>query len=304
MLKVWRVSGIVANTTASRIRNVRRKYIGAFIVSINDVAVFTAASILDALRAAAASDEQSFKIVFAPDRYIPVADRHLDQPLHLSVDQLRTISAIKSLSLSPDTIADASNFHSEDAAELDDDHAQVLLRSLNTTTHGTSEEQSLGSFTRRKLRRLPNWKEWQDAEFKQLDSMAKQEMYGAPVSTPRDAIILRQHWNYAIKGDGTRKARNCCDGSPRAAPQLKLANTYSSCIEQPCMRLFLALCAHEGFTSLKVDATNAYANSPPPNQPTFVVIDDQYADWFLARHGIALNRDMVLPVQHALQGHP
>ncbi|KAI2495455.1 hypothetical protein MHU86_19042 [Fragilaria crotonensis] len=71
---------------------------------------------------------------------------------------------------------------------------------------------------------------------------------------------------------------------PRAAPQLKLANTYSSCIEQPCMRLFFALCAHEGYVSLKVDATNAYANSPPPNQPTFVVIDDQYADWYLARH--------------------
>jgi hypothetical protein len=40
------------------------------------------------------------------------------------------------------------------------------------------------------------------------------------------------------------------------------------------------------------------------NQPTFVIIDDQYADWYLSRHGIALSRDMVLPVQHALQGHP
>ena len=99
--------------------------------------------------------------------------------------------------------------------------------------------------------------------------MAKQEMYGAPVPAPSDAIVLRQHWTYVIKGDGTRKARNCCDGSPRAAPQLKLANTYSSCIEQPCMRLFLALCAHEGFISLKVDATNAYANSPA-TKPTYL----------------------------------
>ncbi|KAI2491255.1 hypothetical protein MHU86_23307 [Fragilaria crotonensis] len=59
-----------------------------------------------------------------------------------------------------------------------------------------------------------------------------------------------------------------------------------------------------GYISLKVDATNAYANSPPPEQPTFVFIDDQYADWYLARHGIPVSRDMVLPVQHALQGHP
>jgi hypothetical protein len=88
------ISGIVPNTPASRIRNVRRKYIGAFVVSINDVAVFTAASIVAALQTVAASDAHTFTIVFAPDRYIPVADRHLDQPLHLSVDQLRTISAI------------------------------------------------------------------------------------------------------------------------------------------------------------------------------------------------------------------
>ena len=113
--------------------------------------------------------------------------------------------------------------------------------------------------------------------------MAKQEMYGVPQLPPKDAIILRQHWNYSLKSDGSRKARNCCDGSPRAAPQLKLANTYSSCIEQPCMRLHFAVCAQEGYTCLKVDATNAYANSPPPDQPTYVFIDDQYADWYFAR---------------------
>ena len=147
------VSGVVANTTASRIRNVRRKYIGAFIVSINDVAVFTAASILDALRAAATSDEHTFKIVFAPDRYIPVADRHLDQPIHLSVEQLRTVSDI--LSSSPQSKAphDDIAFNNDDS-NFDDDHAQLLLRSLNTTTHGTPEEQGLGSFTRCKLRRV------------------------------------------------------------------------------------------------------------------------------------------------------
>ena len=47
-----------------------------------------------------------------------------------------------------------------------------------------------------------------------------------------------------------------------------------------------------------------YANSPHPDQPTFVYIDDQYADWCLARFGVAVSRDMILPVQHALQGHP
>lgn len=117
-------------------------------------------------------------------------------------------------------------------------HLTLVMSSLNTTVFGTEAEQALGSFTRRKLKLLDNWADWLAAEGKQLDSMAKQEMYGSPVHPPPGAIILRQHWNYSIKSDGTRKARNCCDGSPRAAPELKLANTYSSCIEQPCMRMF------------------------------------------------------------------
>ena len=290
------ISGIVANTSASRIKNVRRKYIGAFVVSVNDTPTFTAASVISALRSVASSDEQSFRIVFAPDRYIPVSSRRHASPLHLSVDQLRVINQICS------ETGDSVN-----SSENTDDNIYcpcLLVRSMNTTTHGAASEQAIGSFTRRKLKGLPNWNEWQGAEFKQLDSMAKQEMYGEPCLPPKDAIILRQHWSYSLKADGTRKARNCCDGSPRSAPQLKLANTYSSCIEQPCMRLFFALCTHEGFIALKVDATNAYANSPPPDQPTFVFIDDQYADWHLARYGIVVSKDMVLPVQHALQGHP
>ncbi|KAI2502023.1 hypothetical protein MHU86_12426 [Fragilaria crotonensis] len=194
---------------------------------------------------------------------------------------LRTVSAI--LSSSPQSnLPDDGIAFSNDNSNFDDDHAQLLLCSLNTTTHGTTEEQGSEVSLDVSSRRLLNWKEWQDAKFKQLDLMAKQDMYGIPVPAPRDAIVLRHHWNYAIKGDGTQKARNCCNGS-LAAPQLKLANTYSSCIKQPCMCLFFALCAREGYISLKVDAMNVYANSPPLNQPTFVVIDDQYTDWLVSR---------------------
>jgi hypothetical protein len=302
------VSGIIASTTAARIRNVRRKYIGAFVVSVDAIPVFTCASILAALTTAAASDNTSVTIVFAPDRYIPVHDRPRDDPIHLSVDQLLLIHSLRSFSLPPG-VADSNTEAPEPGYAtihdpLSHDQIIIMMRSLNTTVFGTTEEQALGGFTRRKLKRLPNWNEWLQAESKQLDSMAKQEMYGPPVHPPPGAIILRQHWNYSIKSDGTRKARNCCDGSPRAAPELNLANTYSSCIEQPIMRLFFAICAKEGYFVIKVDATNAYANSPPPDQATFVYIDEQYADWYAVTHGIDISRDNVLPVQHALQGHP
>ena len=154
----------------------------SFIVSVNDTPVFNADSATAALTNIAASDDTTFKLVFAPDRYIPVADRRSDSPLHLSVDQLRVIHEITTVP----TISD------------DLECPDLIVRSLNTTSHGTPEKQALGSFTRRKLQRLSNWNQWQDGEFKQLDSMAKQEMYGTPCLPPADAIILRQHWKYSL----------------------------------------------------------------------------------------------------------
>jgi hypothetical protein len=60
----------------------------------------------------------------------------------------------------------------------------------------------------------------------------------------------------------------------------------------------------EGYFCIKVDTTNAYSNLPPPDQPTYVHVDHQYADWFLLRHDKDVPLDHVLPKQHYLQGHP
>jgi Reverse transcriptase (RNA-dependent DNA polymerase) len=130
-------------------------------------------------------------------------------------------------------------------------------------------------------------------------------MFGEPVPKPPGAIVLCPHWQYSIKRDGTRRSRNCCDGSPRSAPLLHgIASTYSSCVEQPVQRLFFALAAREGYKVYGGDAQDAYAHSPPPETPTFVSIDDAYTDWYEHRFNRKLNRSHVLPVLHALQGHP
>ena len=108
----------------------------------------------------------------------------------------------------------------------------------------TREELSFERFTRFKLKRLSTWNEWQAGERKQLDQLDRQGLYGSPVSKPPGAIVLRPHWQYSIKQDGTRRSHNCCDGSPRAAPNLDgLISTYSSCVEQPIQRMFFSLAA-------------------------------------------------------------
>ena len=169
----------------------------------------------------------------------------------------------------------------------------------------TPEEEALGKFTRRKLRSLPTWNKWQEGERKQLDHFHSLGMYGDPIPRPHKAIVLRPHWQYRVKTDGTRRSRNCCDGSPRAAPLLHgIASTYSSCVEQPIQRLFVGLSAHLGYRIYGADAQDAYAHSPPPEKPTYVAIDDAYAEWYENRFNKKLDRSFVLPVLHALQGHP
>jgi hypothetical protein len=174
-----------------------------------------------------------------------------------------------------------------------------------TSSAITPEEQALGFFTRRKLKRLSTWSEWQEGEFRQLERKNDLDMFGAPVPPPRNAILLRMHWQYHIKRSGERRSRSCCDGSPQAAPMLhQVASIYSSCVEQPLQRLFFALAAANDMKVYGGDAQYAFAHSPPPATPTFIIIDDAYAYWYKARYGVDVDRRLVLPVQHALQGHP
>lgn len=130
-------------------------------------------------------------------------------------------------------------------------------------------------------------------------------MYGTPCELPKDGIVVRLLWNYIVKDEGVRRSRNCCDGSERAAPKLhKLVNTYSSCIGIPIFRLFSALATALGYTQYGGDARDAYAHSPPPSVPCYARIDDAYQEWYKERFGILLDKKLVLPIQHALQGHP
>ena len=69
-------------------------------------------------------------------------------------------------------------------------------------------------------------------------------------------------------------------------------------------RLFFAIAANNNLKVFGGDAKDAYGHSPGPEIPTYISIDDQYADWYEWRYGKKINRNKVLPVLRALQGHP
>jgi Reverse transcriptase (RNA-dependent DNA polymerase) len=281
-----------------------RRLTGAFVLRVNGSAVQHVEEVKTAFRDVHASSLSNVKLVLDPEPF-DISSRRENAMIRLSSEQLASIHSVRTAALgSTDFDGDTSAFRQF----YDRMCAPFVLNALSAVSQGTDAERGLSRLTRARLKRLPTWHLWQrgdKGEFAQLDAMAKQGMYGPATSLPAGGILLRQHWTYIFKADGTRKARNCCDGSARAAPVLHgEAKTYASCIDQPCMRMFFALCATMDMIVYGADAANAFANSPPPSRPTFVNIDDAYWEWYKERHGIELDRSLVLPVLHALQGHP
>ena len=187
-----------------------------------------------------------------------------------------------------------------------------LLVSRLQTSGMTDEEKKLKSFSRRRLMELSNWSTWDDMFDSQWDAHYRDGTLGIPIPRPgprEDGTppnVLRVQWSNLVKPCGKRKCRACIDGSKRAAPWLRrFGQTYASCIEQPCQRLFFALVAAKGLIVTFGDTTNAFQQSPPPTEPCYLQIDDAYCSWFKKRHGRTVDRHThVIPVLHALQGHP
>jgi hypothetical protein len=304
----------------STLKASRNKLRGSYIIRINGTPVFTKDEVLAAMQKLRAYDENEIEIVFAPERKLTAkqtrkamkelnwhAPEQVDnEEEHVPALTIADVRAIASLRHPPNEFKfedDSEGMDIFSPEELPISQVSCVINAIRSSAT-TSDEQAIGRFTRRKLKKLSTWPEWETGERKQLDQFHALQMYGAPVRRPPDAIVLRQHWQYQIKRDGTRRARNCCDGSIRAAPVLhKVAQTYSSCVEQPVQRLFFALSAELGYRVYGGDAKDAYAHSPPPERPTFCEIDDAYAEWYEHRFGVVLDRSLVLPVQHALQGH-
>ena len=308
------VTDILDHTTATKLcsshRVSCRKFVGAFLTAINDVPIFSAADAEQELTNPRhlASPPTHLHLTLAPELLLSkslrdadarefdlyqaaTTDLSSDDALRITPLELRAIHALR-------TAAPA------DSSCVTDDEIDLLIRVI-TSHAATPEELALGTLTRRKLKTLPTWPLWNAAEEKQCDQFQTLGMFGKPCTRPPDAIVLRPHWQYKIKTCGKRRSRLCCDGSPRAAPVLHaLAESYSSCIEVPIFRLFCALTASLNYTIFAGDTQDAYAHSPGPPVPTFLSINDIFADWYLKKYGVTLDRSMVVPVRRALQGHP
>ena len=164
------------------------------------------------------------------------------------------------------------------------------------------------TFTLGQLKKREDWEEWNASIFKQLDQYYDQSTFSEPQPLPKGANLLSLCWVYLIKLDGlnTKKSRCVCNGSPKFRGTVTLAETYASSLDQTGAKMFWASAAINNFIVLGADASNAFAEAPPPKAPLYVRIDDNFKRWYKHKFPNRPNLpdDYVLRVQKALQGHP
>jgi hypothetical protein len=273
------------------LRSFRSKYLGAYVVSLHETQIFSPSdvdSVLSSLRELAHPPPQ-IQLILAPERRTAITGANSQAPLHLRRVDLQRITT------------------------LCPPNSPSLLVSRLVTTPMTDAERALPKLTRHRLKKLDNWPDWDAAFDKQLDAHHRDGALGKPVliadlikkygHRPR---LLRFHWTNVVKNDGTRKSRACIDGSKRAAPWLRDdVPTYASCVEQPAMKLFYALCAIYLLIVTVGDSDNAYQQSPPPRKKCYMALDEAFISWFLKRFGLLLDPNLwAIPVERAIQGHP
>jgi len=307
------ISGLLPQRRRGLSKRMASRLIGSYVVAVNSIPVRTSADVRAAMLLADTNDEP-VTLVLAPE----LQSENKARPTHLSLrlNELRHICALQygSGERSDSIQADIDALHEA----CDDAMLSEMIRTVqenrqeNDYPPATPEEIALPSLTRHRLKRLTTWPLWRKAFHKQLDDHAKEGVLGEPMKRPPGAIVLRGQWSQAIKMDNRRKARLCADGSKRAQPMLhRLLQTYSSCIETPCMRLFFALAAAEGMYITGADCTNAFQQCPPPKIQLYLQIDEAYIEWWNDRHpdpkdklDYARDKHLVLPILKNLQGLP
>lgn len=174
--------------TNDKIRN-------ACIVVINGQPVFTRDDTRCALCQLFDSKADTVAIDFAPERQLTASEQRkavhehgLFQPdllddTHtpsLTVDHIRAIASIHHLDI--DFSPEASS----------PEEVNLAIGALQSHAM-TPDEQSLGTFTRRKLKKLSTWNDWLAGERQQLDQFHTLQMFGDAVPCPPDAIVLCPH---------------------------------------------------------------------------------------------------------------
>ena len=275
------------STPSVRMKKWRTNLRNSNLLRINDVTVTNDNDVKQIISQARQDKIPTLKLTFATEERVSIHPEHGTPQLYF--DQLNTIAAYLQ-----------EMKYDEEFIELGiDSNTDILIINLLN-----KKRKNNAQFTRPELKRRQDWKGWEASEYKQLDLYEMQNMFGKPCRRSPHANIINLLWAYSIKTDGTKKSRCVCNGSPKRKGTVTLAHNFAASLEQPGARTFWASSSILDMIVLGADASNAFTEAPPPKASLFVVVDQQYRDWWKSKGRGDMPLGYVLPVQHALQGHP
>ena len=308
-----RINECLPGTPAAKLPKWRSTLRGAYVLKIDDTEISTFSDVENIFRTCDSNKEVHLtvgtidKVAMHPDDGIPML--YFDQ-LSMIADHLR------SLRYGTET---SNNFQLQQYHKPGiDRRIHAIVNTLYAFLHDddpltTAKAALLNSkakkpprLTRKMLRNQDDWAEWQQSEWKQLDQYEAQETFGQPCKLPPGSNCLSLMWIYLIKSDAqkTKKSRCVCNGSPRNKGSVTWGHTYAKALDQVGHRIFWAAAASKNFIVRGCDASNAFAEAPPPKHPLFVRIDKPFRDWWASKKRPPIPDNFVLPVRKALQGHP
>ena len=270
-------------TPSAKIRKWRSTLRNSNLVRINDIPVSSKQDVQNMIEKARQSQRPELELTFATEEKVSMHPEHGTPQLFF--DQLNTIAAYLQEMKYNETFMDL---------EYDEPTINYLQK----------KRKNNAQFTRNELKKRDDWDDWKRSEFKQLDLYEIQDTFGPPTKRPAKANILNLLWAYSIKADLTKKSRCVCNGNPRRKGTVTLAHTFAACLEQPGARTFGAATPMLNMIVLGADASNAFAEAPPPKAPLYVEVDQQFREWWVSKGRKEIPKGYVLPVRHALQGHP
>jgi dUTP pyrophosphatase len=291
-----RVGTIRPSTPAAKLKCWRRDLLGSYVISIENELVKTKQDIIQTIQKFRNQNKNSITIQFATiDKQSIHPQMGLPQLYH---DQLNVIAehlwALKNL---PEWSENVKNAIESNSINMSDKTMKRLA------INKLAKQKKL---TRRILKQQDDWNDWRLSEFKQLDQYQAQGTFGKPEPRPAGANVLDVLWTYLTKDDGTKKARCVCNGAKNRRGTVTLAETYAASLDQTSAKIFWAASAILNFIQIGADATNAFAEAPPPKAPLYVTIDEPYREWYKERfpNEPPIPKGSVLRVHGALQGHP
>ena len=130
------------------------------------------------------------------------------------------------------------------------------------------------------LKKQTDWMDWSFSELKQLNEYYTQGMFNGRFLCPSRCNVLLLIWTYLIKSDGTKKARCVYNGSPSHYGPVTLAHTYATALNQSGARTFWAITTLHDYKVYGANATNTFAEAPPPKSPLYVTIYQPFKVWW------------------------